>query len=165
MTSGDLLLNEDGQPYNRRINADGNFKKAINALCGACRGMLADGNVTEGEARTLRNMIYDAHLAAMETGMEKLPWPIPELTAAVDAAFEKNRIDEAGLEDLRVLMIKMVGEEDGAATSLPLCSPPPAVVFESRVFLLTGKFFYGSRKAVESITAATWQLHPPLPPF
>jgi NAD-dependent DNA ligase len=143
---------EHGQPRSRSIHGKANLKKAINVLGGMCRGILADGVVTEGEARAFRQQVWDMEMKAVEAGNEKA-WPIPQLVEAVDKAFPNNRIDVKGLEDLKKLMGLLIG--DGAmgfvthATALPLCDPAPDVYFMGRVFLITGKFSYGTRKDVE----------------
>lgn len=36
------------------------------------------------------------------------------------------------------------------SSTLPLCAPPPAVLFPGRRFCLTGKFLFGTRKQCEA---------------
>ncbi|MEY2510127.1 MAG: hypothetical protein QOE26_890 [Verrucomicrobiota bacterium] len=139
----------DGQP--RRLfkaNFENNVSKAIDQLSGICAGILADGEVTQEEARFFAE--YVAKFAVYEP-----IWPFTDILDRVKRIFADGVCDEEEREELKTVMQALCGHKEdveaGAtySTSLPFCEPAPTpVIFPERNFVITGKFAYGTRKAV-----------------
>ncbi len=139
------LLDADGQPnplYNRARRAD----RDTSEMLGLVKGVLADGEVNEAEVLLLRDWVID-HPDACEM------WPARVILERLYAIFQDGVVDESERRDLAALLRDLVGGNAGilvgetAATTLPIDDPPPGIVFDSRVFVLTGKFALGPRPA------------------
>jgi NAD-dependent DNA ligase len=68
--------------------------------------------------------------------------------------YEDGRVDDDERLDLKDLLVEIVGESQDPlvtpATALPLSKPAPDVVFDQNVFVFTGKFAYGPRRACQA---------------
>ncbi len=145
------MFDADGQPLDVLLNRDNNLRKSVDLLAGISMGVLADGVVTDEEAALFAGQVE--RVAEMEPG-----WPVNVLLERVRAVFADGVVDEAERVELKGMMEALVGASGAAAgipageallsTALPFCSPPPLVVFPSKVFLVTGKFAYGARREV-----------------
>lgn len=121
----------------------------IAALQGMCRGILADGVVNEAEAKTFRNWIERYH-------MESPVWPLSDIVERLDRIFEDGIADEEELAELKWVMECLCGMREAvddpavpaAAIALPIDSPPPALMFEGRAFVVTGNFAAAKRGKV-----------------
>jgi hypothetical protein len=140
---------DHGQPI-RVFKAirENNAAKAIDQLCGICAGILADGVVTEEEAKFFANWVQT--YAPMEP-----VWPFTDILARVERIFSDGRCDAEELDELKAIMealcghIAKTGTEETQSTKLPLDFPPPdPVVFSNRLFNVTGKFALGPRRKV-----------------
>jgi BRCA1 C Terminus (BRCT) domain len=143
-----MMLDPDGQPVNLAWNRARRTERDICELLGLAKGLLADGMVTEAESALLRDWI-GRHPDAYDY------WPINTLYQRLERAFADGTIDEAERLDLAELLECLVGGKAGviagadAATELPLDRPPPKIMWPASIFVFTGKFAFGPRKACE----------------
>lgn len=162
---------EHGQPLNRNFGARRLTHRTIDELIGLCKGVQADGVVHPDEAVFLSKWL-ESSLEVIDT------WPANILAARIEKIFEDGKPDEEERKDLFELLSDITGykpgrtvidEETGevfdnftrASTLLPLDKPAPTVLFESKVFCFTGKFFYGGRKTCENeVMARGGHVHP-----
>lgn len=137
-----------GQPLNPYFNARLRMDRVINELLGFCKGLLADGVVLAEEAYGFRTWLRqhpDLHVS----------FPGNVMCQRIDQIFRDGRVDEEELADLRDLLRETVGEEpeddveDPKATRLLFTHPPPDLIFPQRTYVVTGRFVFGGRRAVE----------------
>ena len=142
-----------GQPTRLfKANLENNVCKAIDQLSGICTGILADGVVTEEEARFFCDWVRK--FAPFEP-----VWPFTDVLARVERIFADGRCDDKEREELKGVMEALCGHTADAkpaetySTTLPFDSPlPEPVVFPERVFSVTGRFAFGTRhKVMEAI--------------
>jgi hypothetical protein len=113
-----------GQPFNTRFNRAHRAERDLSEMLGLIKGVLADGVVTEGEAKLLKDWARH-HPDATEV------WPVDILKTRLDKIFADGRVDDAEREDLAELLQSIVGGTAGiitgqdAATTLPIDRPPP----------------------------------------
>ena len=141
-------LDERGQPVALGLNAHRRLERDVSELLGLAKGILADGEVSEAETVLLDQW--------MKARPERVAcWPCDQIAARLRAALADGVIEEEERRDLSELLVQLVGgdagiiDEENAATALPLDRPPPLVAYPGRVFVLTGKFAFGTRKACE----------------
>jgi hypothetical protein len=143
-----MMLDPDGQPLNLAFNRARRTERDICELLGLAKGLVADGVVTDDEARLLRDWTRrhpDAHDY----------WAVSALCTRLEKAFSDGVIDEAERLDLAELLEALVGGQAGviagadAPTELPLDRPPPRIDWPASVFVFTGKFAFGPRKDCE----------------
>jgi hypothetical protein len=140
-------LDRHGQPLNRALNADRRCDRAINELLGMVKGILLDGEVNDKEIHGIELWLDDNAEAA-------ILWPIDVLLRRINHIYEDGRVDDQERAELKDLLEQIVGGaplEMGQrhSTALPLTKPEPDVIFDQNVFVLTGKFWYGTRKDCE----------------
>lgn len=137
-----------GQPLNTRFNRARRAERDLSEMLGLVKGVLADGVVTDAEARLLNTWTHQ-HPDALEQ------WPVNILKDRLDTIFHDGIVDEAERRDLADLLETIVGGNAGiiagrdAATDLPIDRPPPKFVWADSVFVFTGKFAFGPRDACE----------------
>lgn len=140
-------FDEDGQPLNVVWNCQRRIDAGIDELIGLIRGILADGVVTESEANTLAGWVARHCEIARE-------WPVNVLLSRLNRIYADGRIDDDEREDLKALLVEIVGENDNVlpnpTTTLPLSRPAPDVIFDRNTFVLTGKFAFGPRRICEA---------------
>jgi hypothetical protein len=142
-------LDEDGQPCRMfRTIERNNECKALEQLAGICTGLLADGVVSDQEARFFFDWVK-------RYAPNRPVWPFTDILKRLDQIFHDGVIDEEERQDLHEIIGSLCGIDDKSdptqdrATQLPLCRPAPSpILFEDHEFSLTGKFAYGARKAV-----------------
>jgi hypothetical protein len=143
-----MSLDQDGQPFNLAFNRARRTERDISEMLGLAKGLLADGDVTEAEARLLREWTQK-HSDAHEY------WAIHALHERLERVFADGVIDEVERADLAELLESLVGGTAGiivgedAATELPLDRPPPVIRWSEAVFVFTGKFAFGPRRDCE----------------
>jgi hypothetical protein len=140
---------EHGQlarPFNG--NLKNNVSKAIDQLSGICAGILADGVVTEQEAMFFAEKVRS--IAVFEP-----VWPITAIRTEVDRIFSAGRCGKTELMEIKSLMESICGNDmianadQSYSTGIALDSPPPdPVIFPDRVFIITGRFAFGTRRSV-----------------
>jgi hypothetical protein len=112
------------------------------------RGVLADGVVTDEEARSLTAFVRANPEVA-------LGWPGDVLLRRLQAIFEDGRVDEEEREELSLLLNRILEEAGGqgaesggaeapAGNALPLDQPPPILRFSDRTFVFAGPLASGS---------------------
>lgn len=144
-------LDSDGQPISKFIGAAHREDRDVAEILGVAKGLLADGIVLPIEAEYLADWI-NSHPDAAST------WPCSVLADRLNRIFDDGVVTEAERLDLKELLDSLVGGQAGmiggeaAATTLPLDSPPPPVLFPGRSFAFTGKFAMGPRDECERMT-------------
>jgi len=142
-------VDDDGQPTQFfRRNVENNLSKAIDQLSGICAGILADGVVSEAEAKFFAEWVQ-------KYSPYEPQWPFNDILSRIDRIFEDGICDADEREELREVMESICGytqdtaAEETYSTTLPLDPAPPSeIVFPERVFNVTGKFAFGARKTV-----------------
>jgi hypothetical protein len=138
----------DGQAPNRFIRGEAVTDRDVDELIGIIKGILADGQVTEDEARFLANWIQ-IHVAAARA------WPARVLYPRLTAALQDDTLTSAEEHELLSLLATCVGYNAPAAgipsasTALPLTTPEPIVTFQDRRFCFTGSCYSGTREWCE----------------
>jgi len=116
----------------------------IREMLRLARGIIADGEVTEGETLALASWL-SAHPGALEE------WPANVLAARLGAILQDGIIGPDERTDLMELLRRVLGEEAPVTPALldrlPFDDPIPAVVFPGRVFVLVGRFAKGTNQA------------------
>jgi len=125
--------------------------KAFDQLSGICVGILADGVVNEAEAKFFCDWMERHDFLRSE-------WPFNQVIDRVKAIYTDGVITDEERAELAEIMKAIVGhdetDESGAvhSTQLPVNSVlPDPMLFESREFVLTGKFGLGVRSKVASL--------------
>ncbi len=140
-------LDEDGQPLILSFNARRRIDAGIDELLGLIRGITADGEVSTREADAL--LYWCARHEEIVND-----WPVSVLIRRLERIYADGVVEDEEREELRLLLSDIIGEKDAPltapVTSLPLCRPVPAVVFEAKTFVLTGQFALGPRRVCES---------------
>lgn len=81
-------------------------------------------------------------------------WPANELYKHLPLLLDGNELSADDEAQLLSLLLKITGspavmlQGDNPSSQLPLCNPAPEVVFDGRVFVVTGSFKMGSRKTI-----------------
>jgi hypothetical protein len=144
-----VTKNANGQPL-RMFKAlrDNNEAKLIDQLTGICSGILADGIVNEQEA------IFFANWVRKHTPLEPA-WPFTDILARVEKIFADGVCTEEERLELKLIMEAICGHAttldltETFSTTLPFDEPEPTeIVFPQRIFNVTGKFAFGSRREV-----------------
>jgi hypothetical protein len=145
----------NGQPLRMfKANLENNVSKAIDQLSGICSGILADGVINDREAAFFAEWVRK--FAPFEP-----VWPFTDILARVERIFADGRCDDEEREELKGVMEALCGHTAEAkpaetySTTLPLDTPlPDLILFPERVFTITGKFAFGTRrKVMEAIEA------------
>lgn len=143
-----MTLNQrdaDGQPLIRAYRSEAVAERKIDELIGIIKGVLADGNVSQGEAEFLLQWMNSNRDAAAV-------WPASVLYPRIEAALADGVLDSDEEKELLDLLLATVGGntapqigESSDATTLPISRPVPQIVFLERTFCFTGKFYSGTR--------------------
>ncbi len=147
-------LDSHGQPLRLfKANLENNISKAIDRLSGICEGILADGVVSEEEARFFSDWVR-------QNAVLEPVWPMTDILARVERIFADGQVDNEEREELRAVMTEICGQTGQTnpastpSTRLPLDDPEPPMEIPGRNFHITGRFAYGTRaKVFEAITA------------
>lgn len=138
----------NGQPLQVfKANFENNVSKAIDQLSGICTGILADGVVSEQEAAFFADWVKKFAL------LEPI-WPFTDILGRVERIFADGHCDQEERQELKDVMESLCGytadseAEETYSSALPLNSPEPELIFPSRIFNITGRFAYGTRKKV-----------------
>lgn len=143
-----------------RLNNDRLESRQIDELIGLARGIIADGEVSEGEVAFLEKWLVN-NLSISNHPMIRLLYNRIEAVLGDGVADAEERADLlATLESFTASDIKL--GEAMKSSSLPLCNPAPFITFPGRSFCFTGTFNYGQRrecaKAVEERGASSGSL-------
>jgi len=120
----------------------------MDELIGMCRMVLADGHVDDNEANILLNWI-ESHYHAKDV------WPGNMLYERLCYAMVQGHIDPDEESELLEVLGKVAGgpptgDHPGISGAIPFDDPPPAILYQSQRFALTGQFVYGGRKRVQT---------------
>jgi len=145
--SRDRQLDEDGQPspalYFERVQ-----RRLISELLGVCKGIVCDGEVTPGEALSLKRWI--AGHPDVSVG-----YPGNVLAERLLRIFADGHIDEDERNELGELLQDVTGETPehdqpmNLSARLPLDDPPPTILFDGYEYVFTGRMLYGTRRHCE----------------
>lgn len=147
------LVDTDAQPINRSFSSARINDRKIDELIGLCRGVLADGEVSLGEARFMQEW-----LVANKDIVNH--WPANIIYTRIESALADGKLDSGEQKDLLDTLVQATGnpQSDGQMRSnssgLPLCEPYPDIVFPNHVFCFTGKFATGSRNFVQDLVGS-----------
>ncbi len=146
-------LDKDGQPLSRSFNKTRLQNRTLDELIGLCKGVLADGAVTQEEAEFLQEwLLANSQVADV--------WPANVLYDRISRMLADGTLDSDEEEELIQTLLEITGGPvlDPAvasmSTGLPLDDPPPVIIFQDQQFCLTGRFVYGSRRECESEVVA-----------
>lgn len=136
-------LDEYGQPRNRALNAKRIMDRGVDELLGLCKGIIADGVVSEGETHFLLEWLQNNQAVAKS-------WPGNVLYARAYEFLRDGRLDANEQAELLDLLTRLSGHIPNAcseqgACSLPFDDPQPPLEFDSHIFVLTGRFAFGTR--------------------
>lgn len=147
----DLSLDDNGQPLNRYFGYKRVKERTTDELIGICKGVIADGQVVEAEAKFILNWMH----ANPEVTDEYPGWQIYQ---RLNAFLEDDMLDQEEGEELKELLLAATGEDNklhathNMTGSLPLDKPMPVVVFKEQVFCFTGAMATMiRRKAMEAV--------------
>jgi hypothetical protein len=145
---------DHGQPIALfKLNLENNVSKAIDQLSGICSGILADGVVSDIEARFFCEYVR-------KFGVYEPVWPFTDILSRIERIFANGVCCDDEREELKGVMEALCGycrnpnPSETYSTDLPLDSPPPdVVIFPERNFVITSRFAFGTRrKLIEAIT-------------
>lgn len=137
----DVPSDEHGQPP-KAFNAKYRTTRAVNEMLGLCRGLIADGVLTEGEVVCLNNWVRSNSEVAVL-------FPIREITERLHRIFADGVITDEERSELLELLQKVTGQEgvfdEPKATAACFDDPLPEIVIPGMSFSFTGKFASGTR--------------------
>ena len=127
-------------------------ERQIHELIGIARGLLADGQLSDGEIEFLHRWL------AASDGARANPL-VAQLVGRLDAALVDGIIDDDERADLFSTMQALTANdfelgETLKATTLPLCDPAPDLDFAGSRLCFTGTFTFGTRKECEAAALA-----------
>ncbi len=130
----------------RRLGEHRRFEQGLAEMLGLVRGVIADGIVSEDEARNLARWTREnADIATR--------WPANLLARRLEQIFRDGRLDARERRYMASVLGQLtenpVGLGFALATDLPVDRPEPEVVFEGRIFVFAGEMAYGPRRACE----------------
>ncbi|HEX6038132.1 hypothetical protein [Longimicrobium sp.] len=137
-----------GQPL-AKFRAAHVASRSLDELMGFVRGVLADGEVSDAEARSLLAWCTHNPHAVQQ-------WPGREIAARLGRIFADGIVSAEEREDLTSLLQAVSGAAPeipagtGRSSRLPLNDPVPDLAFVGRTFVFTGQFVYGTRNACEA---------------
>jgi NAD-dependent DNA ligase len=113
------------------------WAKATNEITGLIRGILADGVVTESEAKYLREWI-NSRPALLDDSL------VRALSDRIERIFDDGIVTPEELEELKIVLEQFTPEGENP-TTLPLDTPPPKISIPDKTFCFTGTFVSGTR--------------------
>ncbi len=140
-------LDEDGQPPSLYFR-DRRAERQVSELLGLCKGMICDGEVSDGEALALRRWLAGNPDA-------QIGYPGQVLAERLVRIFADGVIDDEERADLSTLLQDLVGEDErheeplNLSTRLPIDEPVPTILFDGQTYVFTGAMLYGSRRECE----------------
>ena len=139
--ANDIPCDEHGQPL-KVFNAKYRTTRAVNEMLGLCRGLIADGVLTEGEVACLNNWVRaNSEVATL--------FPIRAITERLQRIFADRVVTDEERSDLLELLQKTTGQEgvfsEAKTTTAVFDDPLPEIVIPGKAFCFTGKFAAGTR--------------------
>lgn len=148
----DLLLDdpeEDAQPP-KALYAPRVAKRLVSELLGLCKGMVCDGEISEGELAALKRWLAGHPDAAVL-------YPAKTVAERLLRIYEDGIITPDERQELTELLLDLTGETEehdqplNLSTRLPFDEPPPTVLFAGQEHVFTGRMLYGTRRDCERI--------------
>lgn len=142
-------LDDDGQPRTLYFR-DRRSERLVSELLGLCKGMICDGEVSDGEALALKRWV-----AGNQDVM--IGYPGQVLAERLVRIFADNHVDDDERADLSQLLLDLVGEDPrheeplNLSTRLPIDDPVPTILFDGMTYVFTGAMLYGSRRECEGL--------------
>lgn len=137
----------DGQPpqalYVPRV-----AKRLVSELLGLCKGMVCDGNISEGELTGLKRWL-GGHPDAT------LTYPGKTVAERLLRIYADGVVTPDERAELNELLLDLTGETEehdqplNLSTRLPFDEPPPTILFEGHEHVFTGRMLYGTRQECE----------------
>lgn len=126
------------------------LRKSCEALLGICAGILADGQINEGEVRFLDLWLKD------NPGIADV-WPGEVVAKRIREILSDNIITTEELAHLKNTLTELIGgtlqdtgSTAGLSTRLPLNDDRAnPIIFDNTAFCFTGNFIFGTRAACE----------------
>lgn len=142
-----MKFDDPEDPRLKRVHQARLIKRDIDQLLGICEFAIQDGNIDQQEAEAILRWL-DNHSQCIDT------WPASVLYDRLIEALEDGHLDAREQEELLDLVQQIATlrreDEPAIATSLPLDTPPPEIIFDDRYFCFTGVFDFGSRAECEN---------------
>lgn len=134
-----------------RYNKSRLQERGIDEFIGICKGILFDGTIASAEVINLAKWLNANPEVADH-------WPCSVVRDAIQpiVAANKNLMPDDE-HRLLILLTDLTGNPEAfqhgqnASTQLPLCDPPPSVIFDGTIFVLTGNFKIGNRTYVTEL--------------
>jgi len=147
--SGMIFDFETEQPALSVINLARRADRNIDELIGICKGVIADDVVSQKEAEFLLSWMESNQDAAHQ-------WPANILYERIRLHLSDGVLDESESTDLLNLIKQITGGESietvpSMSSTLPIDQPQPDIMFEDRLFCLTGAFTVGTRDSVAKL--------------
>ena len=138
-------------PRERSRNSKRIQDRLIDELIGISRGVMADGIVDESEAIFMGQWIETHRNIAQR-------WPVNVLYARLTEFLRDGKLSSGEQKQLMATLKEITGGgisyvEPNKSTTLPLTHPEPDINFEGSLFVLTGKFVFGTTAECEAIIA------------
>lgn len=140
-----------GDAFYNRVGGERIADRQVNELIGLCRGLAADGVISQSEVEFLRTWLA----ANREISDQPLIHTLYDRMAAImaDGVADKEECDELLVTLQGLTRVDVELGEVLKATTLPLCDPAPALSFAGKRYCFTGTFLYGKRKQCETAIA------------
>ncbi|MBB5321197.1 BRCT domain-containing protein [Marinobacter oulmenensis] len=144
----EIPLDDNGQPLNPALCWSRVADRQVDEVIGLCKGVLADGQVNQGEAEFLLNWLQSNQHCADK-------WPANVLFPRIRAMLADGVLDDTEEQELLTLLMGITGSPNvnatgtNASATLPFDDPSPRVAFAGEIFCLTGTFACGPRREVE----------------
>jgi hypothetical protein len=140
-------LDDHGQPpralYGPRV-----AKRLVSELLGLCKGMVCDGEISEGELAALKRWLTGHPDAAVL-------YPGKTIAERLLRIYGDGIVSLDERQELNELLLDLTGETEAhdqplnLTTRLPFDEPPPTILFDGHEHVFTGRMLYGTRRDCE----------------
>ncbi len=136
----------------RKFNRKHIDDRQIDTLIGLSKGLLADGNINQGESEFLLSWLIQNRQSSNNP-------IILNLLDKVSSFLEDGVIDTDESAELVDILKRISGDSSEIGellktSTLPVDDPTPDIIFEDRSFLFTGTCAFGTRKQCQEATEA-----------
>lgn len=142
-----MQFDDPEDPRLLRIHAERLVRRDIDQLLGICEFALQDGCIDQSEAESIL-LWLNGHQACLDT------WPAHVLYDRLRAMLRDGVLDDDEQRDLLGLVMSIARPPTAtgltAPTTLPINTPPEAIIFPERSFCFTGVFDFGTRAECQS---------------
>ena len=146
-----MTHNQDDRAPGAGMTSGRRADRASTELVGICRGVLADGHVSQMEANFLKDWIErNAEFVGL--------YPFDRIYSQLSESLRDGFLDSDESADLMDTLVRFVGgeafspegETASRSTTLPVDDPEPKISYPGSVFVVTGTFSYGTRNRVHA---------------